>query len=104
LESIVHTAATIDHAGVKGESSRLLCYLVLVSIKYPKLSLIENLTKLNAFDIVVGQLKSEHAIMVNEALLSLNICANFSYSELSIQRSHGIVFFYVFQKMIYKDH
>ena len=83
LQSFVHTCATVEHAGVKGELSRLLCYLMLISIKYPKLSLIENLTKFNAFDIIVNQLKSEHAIMINEALLSLNICANFSYGKFS---------------------
>ena len=79
LQNFIQTRSSSDHAGVKGELSRLICYLLFLSIKYPKLSLIENLTKLNAFDIIIDQLKSEHSIMVNEALLSLNICVNFSY-------------------------
>ncbi len=79
LNNYIQTRLKNDHAGVKGELSRLICYLLFLSIKYPKLNLIENLTKLNAFDIIIDQLKSEHSIMVNEALLSLNICVNFSY-------------------------
>jgi hypothetical protein len=33
----------------------------------------------SVYTVMISQLKSEHIIMINEGLLSLNLCVNFAY-------------------------
>lgn len=80
LKNLIDLSLKTEHAGCKGESSRLICYLFLISLKYPKLNLNETLNKLNAYRTLIEQMNYQHTIMINEALLSLNICVNFNYS------------------------
>lgn len=67
-----------EHPGVVGESSRLVCYLPIAakSEKYMK-----KFCEFKFIDIVCAQLKSEHLIMLNEALLALNVLTTIDYSK-----------------------
>jgi hypothetical protein len=79
IEEITRVASKEDHAGAKGESSRLLCYLILTCLKYKKFEVIHQYLKFDSFQMVVEQLGCEHIVMVNEALLSLSVCTTVAY-------------------------
>jgi len=71
------------HKIVAGEISRLICYLPIAAKSERNVS---RLAGLKVFTrVVVGQLKSEHPIMLNEALLALNVLVNLSYGEFKEQ-------------------
>jgi hypothetical protein len=80
LESIERLALNPqDHPGIAGESSRLACYLPLAA-KSEK-----NILKFCSFSmtgVISLQLKSEHLIMVNEALLAINVLITIGYRKL----------------------
>jgi hypothetical protein len=65
-----------EHPGIAGESSRLACYLPLAA-KSEK-----NLLKFcarNMIPVISLQLKCSHFIMVNEALLAINVMITINY-------------------------
>ena len=78
LEALEKIPTSCDHAGIIGESSRLICYLPIAA-KSEK-----NLAKLAAFkfiNIICDQLDCPHLIMINEALLALNVIVTVDYSN-----------------------
>lgn len=79
IEGIVDDQRTIDHAGVIGESSRLLCYLPIVAKTEAR---IKQLCKYKFINSICKLLKNEHLIMLNEALLALNVLVTISYSNI----------------------
>ncbi len=67
-----------DHPGIAGESSRLACYLPLAAKSET------NILKFCSFSmagVISLQLKSEHLIMVNEALLAVNVLVTIGYRK-----------------------
>ncbi len=83
LELIAGEEASDAHKIVVGEVSRLISYLP-ISAKSE-----QNVTKLAGrkifSSVIVDQLKSEYPIMLNEALLALNVLVNLSYGEFKEQ-------------------
>lgn len=83
LSSLEKTALeTSEHPGLIGESTRLVCYLPIAG-KSEK-----NITKLGQYkfiEVIAKQLKCEHFIMVNEALLALNVLITINYGVFSDQ-------------------
>ena len=61
-----------------GESTRLVCYLPIAAKSEKNLA---TLRRAKIVEIICKQLKSEHAIMFNEALLALNVLVAFDYSK-----------------------
>ncbi len=78
IENIVDDQRSIDHAGVIGESSRLLCYLPIVAKTEAR---IRQLCKYKFINSICKMLNSEHLVMLNEALLALNVLVTISYSK-----------------------
>lgn len=70
-----------DHLGIKGESTRIACYLPIVAKSERRL---HEFCKYNFIDIVCHQLKSDYLILVNEALLALNVIIMIAYSKLNV--------------------
>jgi hypothetical protein len=79
IESIVDDQRSIDHAGVIGESSRLLSYLPIVAKTEAR---IKQLCKYKFINTICKMLKSEYLVMLNEALLALNVLVTISYSKI----------------------
>ncbi len=77
LNEIINLSLNCDiHAGCKGEASRLICHMVLVSIKFRHFfeflnTNIQNLKLI--FQITLKQIDTEHIILINESLLALNV-------------------------------
>lgn len=71
-----------QHVGVKNELSRLVCQLPLAAATKtefkPLFDRLAGYSKL--VELVVNQLASEHLIMINEALLALNVIVTVDYS------------------------
>lgn len=65
-----------DHPTLMGESSRLSCYLPIAAKSETN---IEKFCQFKFIPIVCNQLGSEHAIMINEALLALNVLVTINY-------------------------
>lgn len=65
-----------DHVIIAGESSRLVCYLPIAAKNEKR---IKSLLKYEFIEVVCAQLKSEHFIMVNEAVLALNVLLTVDY-------------------------
>ena len=78
IESIVN--ANNEHLGIIGESSRLACYLPLAAKTEQR---ILQFCQMKMINVITKQLKSEYLIMLNEALLALNILATINYSNIS---------------------
>lgn len=70
-----------EHAGVTGESSRLVCYLPIAAKSEKNIA---KFSKFKFIDVICTQLKSEHLIMLNEALLALNVLLTVDYSNFKI--------------------
>ena len=70
-----------EHAGIMGETSRLLCYMPIAAKTEKR---IKEFCTFKIISIIVGQLKSEYLIMLNEALLALNVLVTIDYSNLNI--------------------
>lgn len=75
LEKIV-SDDSMDHHTVIGESSRLVCYLPIAAKSEKNIS---KMAKVKLAAVIVKQLKTEHLIMLNEALLALNVLVTISY-------------------------
>lgn len=67
-----------DHPGVAGESSRLCCYLPIAAKSEKNL---DQFCRFNLIPIICKQTVSDHQIMVNEAILALNVLASIAYSN-----------------------
>ncbi len=63
---------------ILGEATRLLAWLAKNS-NSP--SVVNNLVKANAFPYVITMLKSEHAVMQNEALIAVTMASKFCLSK-----------------------
>jgi len=81
LEAVCGFARRCEHVGVRNEAVRLVAYLALAAAKFPPLGLFAKLARLGAVDVLVELVASEHVLMVNEALLALNVFANFAFGE-----------------------
>ena len=68
-----------DHPGLVGESSRLVCYLPLAAKSEKNVARFCNYKMVG---VISAQLKSEHLIMINEALMALNVLVAINYSKL----------------------
>ncbi len=68
-----------DHLGIKGESTRIACYLPIAAKSEPRLL---EFCKYNFVDLICHQLKSDYLILVNEALLALNVIIMIAYSKI----------------------
>ena len=80
LDQIENAARnTFDHPIIAGESSRLVCYLPIAAKNEKR---VEKMLKFKLVDIICNQLKSDHFIMVNEAVLALNLLVTVNYSKL----------------------
>lgn len=75
IEKIAHNPQ--EHPGVGGESSRLCCFLPIAAKSEKNL---EQYSKFNFIDIICSQMLSNHSIMINEAILALNVLATIAYS------------------------
>ena len=80
FETIVNNPG--DHPIVAGESSRLACYLPIAAKSEIN---IEKFCKYKFIPVVCNQLSTEHLIMLNEALLALNVLTSINYSKLRCQ-------------------
>jgi len=67
-----------DHLGIKGESTRIACYLPIAAKSEQRL---HEFCKYNFVDLICHQLKSDYLILVNEALLALNVIIMIGYSN-----------------------
>ncbi len=65
-----------DHPGVAGESSRLVCYLPLAAKSEKNILKFLNFQMLS---VICDQVNNEHFIMINEALLALNVLITVNY-------------------------
>lgn len=79
-----------DHPIIVGESSRLVCYLPIAAKSEIN---IEKICQHKFIPIICNQLSSEHLIMLNEALLALNVIVTISYSNLQL-------FYFIFYNFI----
>ena len=77
LEAI--TSGTCDHPTLVGESTRLICYLPIAARSENN---VKKLSKFKFIEVIVNQLKSDHFIMVNEALLALNVLFTINFGNL----------------------
>jgi hypothetical protein len=68
-----------EHAGIMGETSRLICYMPVAAKTEIR---IKNFCKFQLIKMITTQLKSEHLIMLNEALLALNVLVAIDYSKI----------------------
>lgn len=73
------TGGTCDHPTLVGESTRLICYLPIAARTENN---IKKLSKFKFIEVIVNQLKGEHFIMVNEALLALNVLFTINFGNL----------------------
>ncbi|XP_067133424.1 rap1 GTPase-GDP dissociation stimulator 1-like isoform X2 [Centruroides vittatus] len=78
IQRLIGWCTTEDHPGVKGESTRLLAWLVK---NCSSKTVLMNLLKENALPYLVNMLNSEHEVMQNEALTALLIVASDVLSE-----------------------
>lgn len=76
VESVANN--TYEHMGIVGESSRLVCYLPVAAKTEAR---IKEFCKFKLIGVVCKQLKTEHLIMLNEALLALNVLITIDYSK-----------------------
>lgn len=86
LRRFEHIHATVEHhAGVRNELSRLLCLMPLASAsRAENKHLFDRLGQHKTIvDIICNQLSSEHFIMLNEALIAINILVTVDYSKLN---------------------
>jgi hypothetical protein len=67
-----------EHAGIAGESTRLVCYLPIAAKSEKN---ILKLSKLNIINAINVNLKSDYLIMLNEALLAINVLVTIAYSK-----------------------
>lgn len=75
-----------DHPTLTGESSRLSCYLPIAAKSEVN---IEKFCKFKFIPIICNQLGSEHPIMLNEALLALNVLVTINYRASHEQLKHS---------------
>ena len=76
IETIANN--TQEHPGLAGESSRLCCYLPIAAKSEKNL---EKYCKFKFISVVCNQIASEHFIMLNEALLAINVLITINYSK-----------------------
>ncbi|RNA18157.1 rap1 GTPase-GDP dissociation stimulator 1 isoform X1 [Brachionus plicatilis] len=69
-----------EHPGVTGESSRLCCYLPMAAKNEQNM---DKYCKFSFINIVCKQLLSNHLIMINEAVLALNVLTTIAYRACS---------------------
>ena len=77
LEALEKIPSSYEHAGIIGESSRLICYLP-VAAKYEKNY--QKFSKFKFVDVICTQMESAHLIMINEGLIALNVLVTIDYS------------------------
>lgn len=76
LEKLVENPS--QHAGIMGEASRLICYMPIAAKNEMR---IKSFCKFELIKSITNQLKSDHLIMLNEALLALNVLVAIDYSK-----------------------
>ena len=74
LEALVENPS--DHMGIMGETSRLICYMPIAAKNEAR---IKSFCRFKLIKMISLQLKSEHLIMLNEALLALNVLVAIDY-------------------------
>ena len=74
----IATEESSEQFTIIGESTRLVCYLPIAAKSEKNLA---TLRRAKIVEIICKQLKSEHPIMFNEALLALNVLVAFDYSK-----------------------
>ena len=80
LEQVLDTKACVEHPSVAGESSRLVCYLPVAAKSEKRMRLLGT-GHVRLVHAVCSQLASEHWVMVNEALLALNVLTVVDYAS-----------------------
>jgi hypothetical protein len=76
LEQLI--ANPSHHAGIMGEASRLISYMPIAAKNEMR---IKSFCKFELIKSITNQLKSDHLIMLNEALLALNVLVAIDYSK-----------------------
>jgi hypothetical protein len=66
-----------QHMGVNGEASRLICYMPIAAKTEKR---VKDFCRFKLISMITNQLKSEYLIMLNEALLALNVLVTIDYS------------------------
>ncbi|XP_076458299.1 rap1 GTPase-GDP dissociation stimulator 1-B-like isoform X2 [Babylonia areolata] len=81
LNCLVDWCAVEEHAGVKGEATRLMAW----TIKNSKtLQVIRNMVRAEGMQHLVTMATSEHMVMQNEALIALNLVASTVLGEAAV--------------------
>lgn len=94
FEELSLSTAAEHHAGVRNELSRLVCLLPLAGASRAESKhLFDRLSKFKIVKIICGQLASEHLVMLNEALIAVNILITIDYSKNKV-----CLMFRIFQK------
>lgn len=78
IKKVVEWCSTEDHPGVQGEANRLIAWLIKNSRDK---EVIESVIKHGAVKYLVKMLTAQHALMQNEAVISLTILATVSLLE-----------------------
>ena len=76
LETLANNPS--EHMGVTGETSRLICYMPIAAKTEQR---IKEFCRFKMIGTIANQLKSEYLIMLNEALLALNVLVTIDYSK-----------------------
>lgn len=85
FEELSTTSLSVEHhAGVRNELSRLVCLLPLAGASRAEHKrLFDRLAQFKIVQIICGQLSSEHFIMLNEALIAVNVLVAVDYRKIS---------------------
>jgi hypothetical protein len=87
LFDIVKSSIILEmHKGVWGETSRLVCYLPIAAKSEANIRKLAQFND-NFIKTICEQLKSDHFIMINEALLALNVLIAIDYSKFKFNYS-----------------
>ncbi|XP_015605942.1 rap1 GTPase-GDP dissociation stimulator 1 [Cephus cinctus] len=78
IKKVVEWCSTEDHPGVQGEANRLISWLIKNSRNK---NVVNSIIRHNAVKHLVKMLTAQHALMQNEAILSLTIMITVSPSE-----------------------